>query len=452
MTSKPTQDIAVIGSGISGLSCAWLLSRRHRVTLFEAAPHLGGHSRTIMAPGRSGSLPVDIGFIVFNEKTYPNLTAFLAHLDVPTHASSMSFAVSMNDGSFEYRGGKRLDGLFGQRRNLVRARFWHMVRDILRFYREAPRDAARLEDELTPLGAYLDERGYGRAFVQDHLLPMAAAIWSCSTSTMLAYPAASFVRFFANHGLLQVRRRPQWRTVTGGAAAYVRRIQADLGAPALTGVAVTHVERDADGVLVRDAAGQGRRFDQVVLAAHADQALAMLDRPTQQERRLLGAFAYAPNEVHLHQDESLMPRRRRVWGSWNYVSRTAPAHRPSVTYWMNSLQGLPAKEDYFVSLNPERPPARAIHRETFRHPCYDAQAIAAQRALWSLQGTGGVWFCGAYFGAGFHEDGLQSGLAVAEALGGVRRPWEVLEENGRIHVPDLEPGPGLGLPLGAALA
>lgn len=424
------QEIAVIGTGISGLSAAWLLAKRHNVTVYESAPRPGGHSNTVDAQG----IPVDTGFIVYNEATYPNLSALFAHLGVATIASDMSFAVSMDDGRLEYAG-TDLGGLFAQKRNLASPAFWSMLRDLTRFYRDAERDVAGLPDEMT-VGEYLDLRGYGLAFQRDHLLPMAAAIWSGSALQLRDYPVHCFVRFCANHGLLKFRDRPVWRTVAGGSRSYVRAMMADLAPGARLGCAATGVRRFAEGVMVRDITGQTRTFDHVVLATHADQALALLDDPDDDEGALLGCFQYSANRAVLHSDPSLMPRRRRVWCSWNYLGLRDDGETACVTYWMNRLQGIPDSTPMFVTLNPMREPRADLvhHTEHYEHPQFDMATTAAQEQLWRLQGGRRTWFCGAWFGAGFHEDGLQSGLAVAEQLGGVRRPWQVADESGRIHV------------------
>lgn len=431
--------IAVVGGGIAGLSCAWLLSRRHAVELFEAEARTGGHSHTVDAPCGARQVPVDTGFIVYNEPAYPNLTALFRHLRVPTRASDMSFAVSLDRGGLEYAG-TDLGGLFAQRANLLRPRFWRMLAELWRFYREAPRDAAACGG--LSLDAYLDARGYGRALRDDHLYPMGAAIWSCSAERIGQYPVAAFVRFCENHGLLQVSGRPVWRTVDGGSREYVRRLVGDFDGHIHHEAPVTAVERGPAGVRLRlRDGGWTPAFDQVVLATHADQSLRLLAEPTQAERRLLGAFGYTRNLAVLHSDPALMPRRRAVWSSWNYLAERGAQAAPTVTYWMNRLQPhLPQGREappLFVSLNPAAAPRREhlIRTEVYEHPSFDAAAIAAQRELWSLQGERNTWFCGAYFGSGFHEDGLQAGLAVAEALGGVRRPWTVDGESARIHLP-----------------
>lgn len=439
--------IAVVGSGISGMSAAWLLSADHLVTLYEAEGRLGGHSHTVQAPTAAGAVPVDMGFIVYNEANYPNLSALFSHLGVATRPSDMGFAVSLDDGALEY-GGTDFSSLFAQWRNLVSPRFWSMLADLVRFYREAPSHACVLEARMTSLGDYLTAQGYGRAFQDDHLLPQAAAIWSAPVRDIKSYPAAAFIRFCENHGLLKIIDRPLWRTVEGGSRAYVERLVAPLAGRARKGRAVISLTRTPAGVIVRDAGGRAERFDHVVVATHADQALRLLDQPTARERTLLGAFAYSRNRAVLHRDASLMPRRKRTWSAWNYVGRTGSSGEEalSVTYWMNRLQGLPERSPLFVTLNPRREPDPnlVIRTEVYEHPLFDAAAMGAQKSLWSLQGEGGLWWCGAYFGAGFHEDGLQAGLAVAEALGARRRPWSIANQSGRIWLgPTAAPTPKL---------
>jgi predicted NAD/FAD-binding protein len=425
-------NIAVIGTGIAGLSAAWLLSRRHDVTVYEKASRLGGHANTIAVRGPEGVTPVDMGFIVYNPETYPNLTALFDELGVPTQASDMSFGVSLRGGALEYAG-TDLKGLFAQKSNLFNPRFWRMMRDLVRFYRQGTRDARDPAADLGSLGDYLAANGYGEALIRDHLLPMAAAIWSTPAGDMLDYPAAAFLRFCDNHGLLRLTGRPQWRTVIGGSCTYVERISAPFADRVRLGVGVRSVTRLADGVDVVDNQGKVAFHDHVVIAAHADQALSMLTDPTEAERATLGALRYGPNHAVMHRDPRLMPRRRAAWCSWNYLGGEETG-AVFATYWMNRLQGVRTAEPVFVSLNPTAMPSAdtVIHREAYEHPLFDAAALAAQRQLWSLQGVGRTWYCGAYFGAGFHEDGLQAGLAVAELLGGVKRPWTVPEESGRI--------------------
>jgi len=429
------QRIAVVGSGVSGLSAAWLLSQAHDVTLYERDGRLGGHANTVTVPGARGQdVAVDTGFIVFNEATYPNFCALLEHLDVPSLATEMSFAVSLDGGRLEYAG-TGLAGLFAQRRNIVSPRFWSMLQDLLRFYRSATRDAAELENDPISLGDYLKAGRYGTAFRDDHLLPMAGAIWSAPCAEILSYPASAFIRFHDNHGLLKLSGRPAWRTVTGGSRAYVAKLLEAFSGEVCADMPVARIRRLSDGVILDGESGWSRRFDQVVVATHAKEALAMLADPSAEERALLGAFRYSRNVAVLHTDEALMPRRRAAWSSWNHIGdRRVPDEPCAVTYWMNRLQHLPMDKQFFVTLNPPRPPREetVLRTETYEHPLFDNAAIAAQSRLWSLQGLRNTWYCGAHFGAGFHEDGLQAGLAVAEDLGGVRRPWSVADDSGRI--------------------
>ncbi len=431
MTQPPSNPsdrplrIAVVGSGIAALSSAWLLAQRHQVTLYEKAERLGGHTHTVTASVATGDVPVDTGFICFNDATYPNLIALFEHLGVEARPTDMSFGVSLEEGGFEYAA----PGLFAQKINLFRPRFWSMLSELLRFYREAPRDLANLSDPDLTLGAYLERQNYGEAFRNDHLLPMAAAIWSSQADNLLDYPAEAFVRFCNNHGLLQLMNRPVWRTVKGGSRTYVERLARSLKDIRLNH-AVTAVQRVEGGVVVLDSQGHKERYDQVVIGTHADQALAMLFAPTEKEKQVLGAFRYSRNHAVLHTDTDLMPKRKGAWASWNYIGTDQGL---CVTYWMNKLQGLPG-QDLFVTLNPPRPPRRdtLLRSELYEHPIFNPAALKAQQKLWQLQGQGGVWFCGAHFGSGFHEDGLQSGLAVAEQLGAVHRPWSVANESGRI--------------------
>jgi predicted NAD/FAD-binding protein len=435
-------NIAIVGAGIAGMSAAWLLSRRHQVTLYEQDSRIGGHSHTVDAPGPAGPVPVDTGFIVYNDRNYPNLVALFDHLNVPTRESNMSFAVSLDDGALEYAGGDPHQ-LFAQPANIFRPRFWSMLRDLMRFYREAPEFLARDDPSMT-IGEYFRRGGYGDAFRDDHLFPMAAAIWSTEIADIGDYPAAALIRFCDNHGLLSLRGRPQWRTVAGGSREYVSRLTAPYADRILTGRAVRAITRTPRGVSILDSDGQAAQFDHVVVATHGDQALRLLADPSPDESALLGAFRSTRNLAVLHRDASLMPRRRAAWASWNYLGRRGGVAGGSplcLTYWMNLLQGIPNDNPLFVTLNPARPPRpdSVISTETYEHPLFDVAAIRAQRELWRLQGQRNTWFCGAWFGSGFHEDGLQAGLAVAEALGGVRRPWTVPDESGRIHLGPLAP-------------
>ncbi len=442
-TETRRQNIAVIGSGIAGMSAAWLLSQKHEVTVYERNKRLGGHSNTVVVDTSLGPTPVDTGFIVFNDATYPNLIALFEHLGVETKVSDMSFGVSLRGGETEYSSVDTSAFLCGGR-NLISPRFWSMTWDLLRFYRSAPLDLLRTRDQLISLGEYLNQKGYGDAFQRDHLLPQAAAIWSASMGEIHHYPACAFVRFFENHGLLKLKGRPKWRTVEGGSRAYVEKLTAPYARNARLGAGAVSVRRDGAGVWVREAQGRVDRFDSIVIATHSDEALAMLDDASPEERHLLGAFKYAKNRAVLHTDAAFMPRREPLWASWNYVGDN-PDGGCVVTYWMNKLQNIQSREQLFLTLNPRTEPRAetVLYETSYDHPVFNAAAIRAQEQLWSLQGVRNTWFCGAHFGSGFHEDGLQSGLAVAEQLGGVRRPWTVENESGRIHLLPTQQRPAL---------
>lgn len=417
--------IAVVGAGISGLSAAWLLSRQHEVTLYEQEGRLGGHSNTLDVEIDGVSHPVDTGFIVFNRDTYPNLCGLFSLLGVSIADSDMSFGVSLREPDIEWAG-TNLASVFAQPANLARPRFWGMLQDILRFNSEVTERAANGSAEHISLGEFLVRHRYGDAFRDWYLLPMAAAIWSCPTQTMMSYPLATFARFCHNHGLLRVNDRPQWLTVRGGSREYVKRMAAALQ-DVRRASAVKGLQRVSDGVLVQ-AAGVLERYDQVVLACHSDEALALLgDTATASERRLLGAIRYQPNHAVLHTDTALLPRNRRVWSSWNYMAGAgAPDSRPvSVSYLMNRLQPLPFEQPVVVSLNPfiEPDPARVIARIDYAHPLFDGPAIDAQARLPEIQGRERLWYCGAWTGYGFHEDGLASAVRVARHLG-ADIPWQ----------------------------
>lgn len=417
--------IAVIGSGISGLGAAWLLSQRHDVTLLERQDRLGGHSNTVVADTVDGPVEVDTGFIVYNERTYPNLIGLLDHVGVKRVRTDMSFAVSLDKGRLEY-GGSTIRTLFAQKRNLFSPRFHRMVRDILRFFRDASKDLEEGRCEGISLRDYLKARGYADAFLEDHLLPMAAAIWSCPVSTMVHFPASSFVRFFDNHGLLQVDGRPQWWTVEGGSRRYIEALMRRLEPVVESGNGAQAVWRQSDGVHVKTADGRTRVFDRVVMACHGDEASALVVDKDADETGVLTAFRYQPNRAILHRDAAQMPLRSKVWSSWNYLGSQGDdaSRRVAVSYWMNKLQSLPTRDPLFVTLNPfeEIPEEKTIAAFDYDHPVFDADAMAGQARLSDIQGRGGIWYCGSYCGYGFHEDGLASAVAVARALG-VAAPW-----------------------------
>lgn len=418
----PGRRIAVIGSGISGAASAYLLARSHDVTLFEAEGRLGGHSNTIDVDLGGVATPVDTGFIVYNELNYPHFAGMLDHLGVATHRSDMSFAVSLDDKRLEYSG-EGLRGIFAQRRNLLRPSHWQMLFDLLGFYRQAAR-FAQLHDltEMT-LDDLLVRFGCSAAFRRAHILPMAAAIWSTPYERIMDFPAAAFVRFFENHGLFRLSGRPRWRTVTGGSRAYVQALSAAFHGTTRLAAPITSVGRSDDGVWVTPRGSAPERFDAAVIATHADQALAMLDRPTAKERALLGAFDYESNKAVVHRDPAFMPGTRRCWASWNYLShRDGQSEKLLLTYWMNRLQGLNPSHNLFITLNPHRAPRQIVAEIDYEHPCYSKAALAAQQRFGELQGAGGIWFAGAHFGHGFHEDGLAAAVSVAADFG-IAAPW-----------------------------
>lgn len=419
---QASQNIAIIGTGISGMGAAYLLHPQHRITVYEQNNYIGGHTRTRDIDYDGRHLSVDTGFIVFNDRNYPHLTALFNRLGVPVEKSDMSFAISVENGAFEW-GAKTLNAIFGQRSNLVSPRFWRMVRDVKRFFRESPKVLAR--DTLISLGTLLDELRLGEDFRRYFLLPMGGAIWSCPVETMLSFPAQTFVRFFQNHGLLTFNDQPQWYTVTGGAKQYVARLTAPFADRIRLNCGVRSVRRSESGVEVADAHGQTELYDQVVFACHGDQALRLLSDATPEEFRILGAFQYQANKVYLHRDTAQMPKRRACWSSWVYLS-DGKAHPEAlaVTYWMNSLQNLPNTHPLFVTLNPLTPIRESlIFDETeLEHPVFSAEAVAAQSQIGKIQGKDRAWFCGAWQRYGFHEDGLNSAVQMAAHMG-ITPPW-----------------------------
>lgn len=417
--------VAVVGSGISGLSVAWLLSQKYQVTLFEAGNYLGGHTNTVDVTVDGITAPVDTGFLVFNERTYPNLVELFSHLGVRTASSEMSFSVRIDEERVEWAGNS-LASVFAQKRNLVKPEFWRMLKDILRFNRESQEIVRSGRSANVSLGEFLVRGGYGRAFRDWYLLPMSGAIWSCPTRQMLDYPVDTFFRFCHNHGLLQLTGRPVWKTVVGGGREYVRRLAASIEDIRLASP-VESVVRDTDGVRLRLANGTTEGFSQIVFACHSDQALALLADIVDIEKKLLSRFSYQQNRAVLHMDNSLLPRNREAWAAWNYIAGTgAPDARPvSVSYLINKLQPLPFASPVIVTLNPTHAPRAdsVIGEFDYMHPIFDRAAIDAQQELPAIQGKRHTWFCGAWTGYGFHEDGLKSALSVANALG-VQAPWQ----------------------------
>jgi len=419
-----TRRVAVVGSGIAGLSAAYRLAPDARVTLFEAGSHFGGHTNTVDLTLDGHTFGVDTGFLVFNERTYPHLIRLFSELGVETAPSDMSFSVKAPGDDLEWSGSD-LNTVFAQRGNLLRPGFWRMLFDITRFNRLCTGLAERGEDEALqePIGAFLRAHGFSDAFRDGYFLPMVACIWSCPTDQMLQFPIATMIRFCHNHGLIQVRERPRWFTVVGGAREYVRRMLPAIGDTRLA-TPVRQVRRLADGVLVATDHGT-ERFDDVVLACHSNQSLELLADPTAEERVVLGAIRYHRNRAVLHTDTAVLPRRRLAWAAWNY-ERAPDLSREHASvclhYLLNRLQPLPVETPVVVSLNPVTPPAaHRVHRTIdYAHPVFDQAAIAAQKRVPGLQGRQRTWFCGAWTRYGFHEDGLMSGLAVVD---GLRREW-----------------------------
>ena len=419
--------IAIIGAGISGMSAAYLLHRAgHIITLYEKASATGGHTRTLDVDYQGKRIAVDTGFIVYNEPNYPNLCGLFKHLAVATQKSDMSFAITMDGGTFEW-GARSLNAVFGQRRNLLRPSFYRMIRDVRRFNSQALA-AVEVQPELT-LGALLKKLNLGAGFQQYYLLPMGGAIWSCPPAMMLDFPAFTFVQFFKNHGLLSMNDQHQWYFVTGGSKTYMEKLTASYRDRIRTDCGVTAVTRSDDTVQVKDSTGATETYDDVVFACHANETLAMLGDATPEELRTLGAFHYQRNVAYLHRDVTLMPKRKICWASWVYHARTpsdgaADSQSIGVTYWMNLLQAIDRHYPLFVTLNPPAPipDALVFDRHVFEHPVFTRETLAAQERLPQLQGKNHSWFCGAYTRYGFHEDGLLSAVKIAQAMG-APIPW-----------------------------
>ena len=425
--SKPLKKIAVIGAGISGMGAAHMLAKTHRVTLIEAEHRLGGHARTIIA-GKRGDQPVDTGFIVFNYANYPHLAALFAQLDVPVVKSNMSFAASLSGGDMEYALNS-LDTLFAQRKNLLNPRYLRMIRDILHFNKNALR-LSQTDPEMTIAGL-LQRLGTGSYFRDYYLLPFSGAIWSTPTEQIMEFPAYAMMKFFDNHALLSHTGQHQWYTVQGGSQSYVTRLEAALrarGVDIRLGAPVQAVRRHPAGAEVKLQGAEWEDFDEVVFATHSDDSLRMLADPTAEESAALGAIAYQPNDIVLHADTTIMPKRRKVWASWNYTEQADKSlDRIDLTYWMNSLQPIPQDDPHFVTLNSTRPINEALiyDQVTLRHPVYDVAALAAQKQVQCFNGRNRTWFCGAWMKNGFHEDGLGSAVDVAERLNAMGNPQAV---------------------------
>ncbi len=412
--------IAVIGAGITGMGAAHRLGDTHNVTLFEAGQRLGGHARTVVA-GKNGDQPVDTGFIVFNYANYPHLTALFAELDVPVVKSNMSFGASIDGGRLEYAL-HGLDAIFAQRRNALNPAYLRMVRDIVHFNKNA---LAMSRDRSLTIGQLLEKLGTGRYFRDYYLTPFSGAIWSTPTEKIMDFPAYAMLDFFKNHALLGYTGQHQWYTVQDGSASYVSRLEASMlgkGVDIRLNAAVQGVRRTATGVEVKAWSGSWEAFDQVVFATHSDDTLAMLADPSPAEEKALGAVKYQPNDVILHRDTDMMPKRRKTWASWVYTEdKATKSDTIDLTYWMNSLQPIPMDDPHFVTLNSKREIREELiyDQVTLRHPVYDMAALAAQSEIAAMNGTRGTWYCGAWMRNGFHEDGLATALEVVDAINGI---------------------------------
>ncbi|MCR9144825.1 MAG: FAD-dependent oxidoreductase [bacterium] len=412
------KKLAIVGSGISALGAAYYLRDQYEITIFEAGSYVGGHTNTVTVDDGGSPLPVDTGFIVYNETTYPNLTRLFAELDVTTHKSDMSFGMHNLSTGLQYSG-QDYSTLFAQRKNIFSPRHWRFLMQASRFNATAP---GHLESGAAdvPLGQYLEEQGYDEYFIYNFIVPMGSAVWSTPIDKMLDFTAAALIRFFRNHGFLGMHTQLQWRTVTGGSRSYVQKILSATDIEVRLNEAVRNVRRESEGVAVATSR-DSYRFDTVLIATHADQALRMLDQPTALEHELLPAFRYEKNRAVLHTDASTMPPLKRVWSSWNYKSRVnsgSGSVDSSTVYWMNRLQNLPTENDYFVSINDFEniAPEATIRAIDYEHPLFDSRAIALQPRLDELNQDGPIYFAGSYFRYGFHEDGLMSGLRVVEKL------------------------------------
>ena len=396
--------IAVIGSGISGLSAAYYLSKKFKVDLFEQEDYFGGHSYTYDIKNQKKTIPVDLGFIVFNELTYPNLLNFLKELEVPFQKSDMSFAVSIQGSNIEY-GGRGLKAVFANKSNIFNFNFLKMIIEIVSFYKKAPLLIKNNLDGET-LGSYLDKSNFSKYLVEYHIIPMVAAIWSMPFSKARDIPLKLFLNFFINHGLFKLRNRPQWYTVTGRSRTYVKKVLNKISGEIFKNYKVISVNRNENNVRIKIGADY-LDYDHIVLASHADQSLKMLDKPTEEEQRILSKFKYVSNQAILHSDEKLMPKKKLAWSSWNSISN---GKQTSITYWLNNLQNLKNDNNFFLTLNPfcEINKKSIIKKINFTHPHFNSDTLKHQKSLFSLQGKKRTWYCGSYFGYGFHEDGIKS--------------------------------------------
>jgi predicted NAD/FAD-binding protein len=413
------KSLAIIGTGIAGMACGYHLSRRFDLTVYEKNGYIGGHTHTVEVPEQNRQIPIDTGFIVYNETNYPELTRLFAELKVPTQATEMSFSVQHQPTGLEFCG-TGWSGLFAQRKNIFNGSFWTLLKEIDRFNREAPEVLTHERYADSTLGEYAAEKKFSVEFLERYLIPMSSAVWSTPPDAMLRFPVVALVRFFKNHAFLGLHGQHAWRTVTGGSWQYRDRLIADFRDRVHTARPSVRVERHGEGVRITDAGGTTKEFDAVIIAAHADEALGLLAQPTPQEAQLLGAFGYQPNSVVLHTDERVMPRTRRAWSAWNYRygANAQGVPQASTVYWMNRLQRVSQKKNYFVSVNDagQIAPEHRLQEFTYEHPIFSVQAMRAQNQLPSLNIKGPIFFCGSYFRYGFHEDALASALQVVRRM------------------------------------
>ena len=402
--------IAVIGSGISGLSSAYYLSKHHKVDLYEQSDHFGGHSYTYDIKEEDKIVPVDLGFIVFNELTYPNLINFFNELNVPFEKSNMSFSVSVKNTNVEY-GGSGFNAIFANKLNLLNLKFLKMIREIISFYNHAPSLLKNNIEDKT-LGDYLRRSKLSKYFIEYHIIPMVAAIWSMPFSKAKEMPLKLFLNFFINHGLFRLKNRPQWYTVTNRSRTYVKKILEKISGEIFKNYKINNISRSDDNVRI-SIGNEYLDYDQVVLACHADQSLNILNDPSSKEKEILNKFTYVSNRAFLHTDENLMPSRKKAWSSWNSITKD---NRTCITYWLNKLQNLKTNKNYFLTLNPvaEVEENKIIKQEKFTHPYFNNENVSLQKDLHLLQGKKRTWFCGSYFGYGFHEDGLKSSIDLVK--------------------------------------
>ena len=411
--------IAVVGSGISGLSVSYFLSKKHKVDLFERENHFGGHSYTIDIPtnNRDNKIPVDIGFIVFNKVTYPNLVKFFEELQVPYEKSNMSFSVSVKKSEVEYSG-SGLQGLFANKYNIFNLKFLKMIKEIFSFYKEAEKMDKKISENIS-LGEFLKSKNMSKYFINFHIIPMVAAIWSMTSELAEKMPMNFFLNFFKNHGLFKLKNRPQWYTVTNRSKTYVNKVLKSISGEYFKNYEITNVIRNKNNVrLYYGSANEYFDYDKIIFATHADEVLKLINEPTENERKIFTNFKYKKNIAYLHKDTNLMPERKKAWSSWNSILDKDDLKKNCLTYWLNKLQNLKTNQNYFLTINPiiEIDNKKIISRVEFTHPFYDTKTIKAQKYLAELQGVNNTWFCGSYFGYGFHEDGLKSAINIANKL------------------------------------